>query len=92
MTAQELARALATGNFTQNDLSLIRQAYNMAAKRIQVRAANKFYIGDRVWFMSKKGGKVTGIVTKINAKSIHVRTDGGAAWRVSPSLLGRCGE
>jgi len=56
-------------------------------KELQARIASNFSIGDKVEFNRSKGGQIiTGIVTKVNVKTIKVKTEGGG-WSVSPTLL-----
>ena len=49
-------------------------------------AKAKFSVGDKVSFNTKRGGTVTGEITKINTKTIVVK-EGFTSWKVSPSLL-----
>lgn len=44
--------------------------------------------GEKVWFISKRGYKVEGVVTQIGrGKVVRIKTNDGVMWRVSPSLL-----
>jgi hypothetical protein len=49
------------------------------------RAASEFRIGQKVQF-THKGVPITGEVTKINSKTISVKT-GAGVWNVTPTLL-----
>jgi len=49
-------------------------------------AMMNFSIGDRVAF-SADGGRVHGVLTRYNRKSVTVITPDGTRWTVSPSLL-----
>jgi hypothetical protein len=49
------------------------------------RAAAEFRIGQKVQF-THKGVPITGEVTKINSKTISVKT-GAGVWNVTPTLL-----
>ncbi len=48
--------------------------------------ARNFYIGQPVWFKSRKEGRIEGVIKNINGKSIRVLV-GDIRWNVSPSLL-----
>lgn len=62
------------------DLKLLQQVIDMKL-RLQ------FKVGDKVWFDAKTRGIIQGTITKMNAKSAKVVTDGGVKWTVSPTLL-----
>lgn len=56
--------------------------------RLEASTAQGFRIGQRVSFMSKRGGvRLEGTVIRINKKSISVHTDNMGKWNVAPSLL-----
>ena len=56
--------------------------------QISNEAKKKFKVGDKVFFVSKKVGKVSGNVIKINPKYILIdQINGMTEWRVSPTLL-----
>jgi hypothetical protein len=66
-----------------------QNALNVRYRELQSRAARTFIKGDKVSFRSNRTGEfVTGIVEKINQKTVSVRTP-TANWKVSPSLLKR---
>jgi hypothetical protein len=69
-------------------LALIRAR----AKMLTSSNASKFFIGQRVWFMSKRTGgvRIEGTVIRINKKSLSVHTDNMGKWTVGPSLLNPC--
>ena len=48
---------------------------------------SKFSVGQSVSFMTKNGNTQSGLIEKINRKTILVRTDAYQTWKVSPSLL-----
>jgi ribosomal protein L21E len=49
----------------------------------------EFKIGDRVAFQVDGRGKVEGMLTRYNRKSVTVITDDGHHWNVAPALLSR---
>jgi uncharacterized protein YxjI len=55
-------------------------------RSLQVEIGSSFRVGDSVYFNDKRGAKVTGIISKVNRKTIKVTTPNGQ-WSVSPSLL-----
>ncbi len=49
----------------------------------------EFRIGDRVAFGSPGQGRVEGMLTRYNKKTVTVVSDDGRQWNVSPSLLSK---
>jgi hypothetical protein len=49
----------------------------------------EFKIGDRVAFQADGRGKVEGMLTRYNRKSVTIITDDGHHWNVAPALLSR---
>ena len=49
----------------------------------------EFRIGDRVAFGSTGQGRVEGMLTRYNKKTVTVVSDDGRQWNVSPSLLSK---
>lgn len=87
MLVSDINKAILSGNFSAEDLKSISQATKAAYTMLQSRAKFAFYIGESVRFTTRSGELVTGKVTKINQKTIIVRTNTGTEWKVSPSLL-----
>ena len=46
----------------------------------------KFDVGDKVSFKDK-GDIITGIVVRVNQKSLTIKTDQGTTWYVAPALV-----
>ncbi len=44
----------------------------------------EFQIGEKVKFQNEQGETVTGIIIRINKKSLTIRTDSGNKWYVHP--------
>lgn len=61
---------------------------------IQAAARSQFRIGDYVRFDAKSRGRgiISGRIVKINGKTIKVKANSGATWRVTPSLLTKVKE
>ena len=55
------------------------------------RAMLDFRIGERVSFELPDRGRVFGIITRYNRKSVTVITDDGGHWTVAPNLLCKAG-
>jgi len=49
----------------------------------------EFKIGDRVAFRPSGQGRVEGMLTRYNRKTVTVITDDGRHWNVSPHLLSK---
>jgi len=49
---------------------------------------SNFTIGDKVCF-ERNGDLVTGIIKKLNQKTVSIETDEGIGWNVHPSFLRR---
>ena len=49
----------------------------------------EFRIGDRVAFRASGLGRVEGMLTRYNKKTVTVVTEEGRQWNVSPNLLSR---
>ena len=70
-----------------DDLRDINLAIKQRWSELDAREALNFKIGDSVKFNSRKrGGILTGIVKKVNRKTVAVLV-GSVTWRVTPSLL-----
>jgi ribosomal protein L35AE/L33A len=87
MLVSDINKAILSGNFSADELRSISQATKAAYTMLQSRAKFAFYIGESVNFTNRLGQLITGKVTKINQKTINVRTNTGMEWKVSPSLL-----
>lgn len=70
-----------------SDLELIRAAYKDAIRKAAIAAANKFNVGDKVMFYSKRHGLVRGTITGFLTKNITLKSDTGVRWRVHPTFL-----
>lgn len=77
-------------NASDQDLrSLNSQIVSILNQRSKVRsisAGSAFNVGQTVSFKSKNGDLISGVVERINVKSIKIKTDRGF-WNVSPTLV-----
>ena len=76
---------------TTDEIHELWDLLKLRNKQLQERIATKFSIGDHVEWVHKRNGQViTGVIEKINQKSIGVfvkQTGNIGHWRVSPSLI-----
>jgi len=87
-TVASVNNAILSGNFSMEELRSIGEALSVAYDRGQRTAKLYFSRGDKVYFDSTKTGeRIHGTITKINQKTIELRTDRGNSWKVSASLL-----
>jgi hypothetical protein len=68
-------------------LNLIIEELKKRQSVIQQEAGSEFSVGQSVTFPTRNGLTQSGLIEKINRKTIIVRTDAYKTWRVSPSLL-----
>tara|TARA_Y100001963_G_C6513350_1_gene323125 strand:- start:234 stop:515 length:282 start_codon:yes stop_codon:yes gene_type:complete len=75
-------------NMDNDEMNGLIEIIKFRRNQIQSEAKKMFKVGDKVYFVSKKQGKVYGTVEKINRKYIVIdQTNGMMSWRVSPSFL-----
>jgi transcription antitermination factor NusG len=72
---------------TVEELREVTAALNLQWKVLQSRAAQGFRVGDKVTFVAKMGQTFSGVVEKVNQKTVAVKTGPYQTWRVSPNLL-----
>lgn len=85
-TVSAISNALLLGNFSADELKTIQNALKVAYTSMQTVAKFSYEQGDKVYFTTRNGDKVMGVVSKINQKTITVKTV-TSTWKVSPSLL-----
>ena len=88
-TLQEINTAIVTGSFSDAELTSIADAIRFARSQLTRRATVTLRVGPKVKFTSSTTGRdVTGSVTKVNRKFIHVKEDTGLmTWRVPGNML-----
>ena len=61
----------------------------VVAERNRRRQAKKstFSPGSSVWFIGRRGVKITGFVSKVNRKTVGVDAGNQGQWRVGPGIL-----
>lgn len=78
----QIARAIASGNWTFDQARKMQDAISVAGDRIAENARYEFRPGDRVMWTGKHGYTKRGTVKSIGAKNVKVDADDGLAWRV----------
>jgi len=71
-----------------DDMRDIIYAINDQQKRIARMSTCKFSVGDYVYFTTKRGEHIDGVVTKVNQRTVKVRV-GVTLWTVDASLLSK---
>ena len=77
-------------NSNNDELNEIIDMIKIRKTRLREDASRNFVVGDWVTFDAGKRGKVTGVVSKVNSKSVLVRQSvdkNVMNWKVDPSLL-----
>jgi len=89
MTIDQVVQAIA--GMSGDELSEVVAAHNERRAILSRQAVRQFRAGDRVQFEGRHGRTLEGWVRKTNRKTINIETTDGMMWRVSPSLVSRCG-
>lgn len=88
MEVKEIAKLILTHTTTIDELNYLGRVLKHQHNNLQQYTAAEFSVGQKVYFDSKKYNmKVEGVITKINTKTISMKTINGGSWKVSPSLL-----
>ncbi len=67
---------------------LIENRLDRISRQYRNRLLGQFSPGDRVRFKTSSGEEMTGIILRINQKTVSIDTgDGMGWWKVSPGLL-----
>tara|TARA_R110000824_G_scaffold44926_7_gene130354 strand:+ start:666 stop:944 length:279 start_codon:yes stop_codon:yes gene_type:complete len=74
----------------RQELRLIQDALKARWATLTKEEASAFTVGQRVFFVSKRGERVEGTIEKINRKTIGVKVNDWTSYRVSPSFLEVC--
>jgi len=74
---------------TRDEIQEMWKILKQRSRQIEEMKTIDFNIGDKVTFKDKRNKTETGTITKINKRTINVRTE-DCNWRITPSLLTRC--
>lgn len=66
---------------------LIVERLKLIAQARATKLMTEFTRGDRVGFQAPDGKMLTGVVLRLNKKTVSVVTDDGCRWNVAPGLL-----
>ena len=69
--------------------NLIVNRLNMLQRQRTRQSMEDFRPGDVVSFRNEDGQTVTGVLVRLNKKTVTVHTESGTRWNVSPQLLTR---
>ena len=83
LKAAEIIRSIDSKNGLLHLSQVIKQQW----KYLEMDSASQLTVGQMVKFMTRQGQTIEGQVTKINTKTVNVRSTAGTQWKVSPSLL-----
>ena len=72
-----------------NELNQVVEAINLKRTHLAKQITRSILVGDVVGFTGKRGEQVSGIVTKVNPKTLIVKAKRGIQWRVSASLVSK---
>ena len=71
-----------------NEMNAVYSLLKDRHGRIQIDAADNFHVGQSVEFTGKRGHVITGVIERINRKTIALTNcSDNIQWRVSPSIL-----
>ena len=86
MNCEDLMKEIISGRWTSEELDNLTSALRFARDFKAKQAKLSLRVGHAASFKDRTGKTLTGVVSKINNKSILIFVD-GARWRVSPSLV-----
>ena len=72
-----------------NELNQVVEAINLKRTHLAKQITRSILVGDVVGFTGNRGEQVSGIVTKVNPKTLIVKAKSGIQWRVSASLVSK---
>ena len=72
-----------------NELNQVVEAINLKRTHLAKQITRSILVGDVVGFTGKRGEQGSGIVTKVNPKTLIVKAKSGIQWRVSASLVSK---
>jgi hypothetical protein len=68
------------------DFKTVANLFKQHQTNVASMATGNFSTGDSVFFVNKRGQKISGVVQKVMQKNIKVSTDDGI-WRVPATML-----
>lgn len=86
MNAQEIVRAIVTGNFTAEEVRSFYDAYKFATNQLSRKNTFTLRRGQTVKFTGRSGVVITGTVEDVKIKNVIVKV-ANTRYRVPASLL-----
>ena len=77
-TASQINAAILAGSFSPEEIRSMSQAVSIKFKEMQRVATVRFAKGDKVSFQTRGGETITGVVARINQKTVTVNKIGRA--------------
>lgn len=74
-------------SLTADEFRKAHETFHLEEERRGRAAALAFRGGDLVWFLSRAGVRVQGVVERVNLRTVAVRARDGVPWRVAPQFL-----
>ena len=88
-TREEIANAIR--QLDEHDLRylnrMIVERFKLISQARSTAMLSNFNVGDRVSFSSSAGEKLSGVIIRINKKTVSIVTNEGVQWNVHPSFL-----
>ncbi len=66
---------------------LVVERIRLLHKAGTLMSMSQFHVGDRVSWYGKEGVKHTGVIIRLNQKTVSVKTSDEGYWNVSPQFL-----
>ena len=83
-----MAMAPAIRDLSVDEMNAVYSLLKDRHGRIQIDASENFHVGQSVEFTGRRGNVITGIIERINRKTIALTNcSDSVSWRVSPSIL-----
>lgn len=83
---QDLVNTLSEGELLALNDCIVERLRFLQRQRAQ-QDMTQFRVGDVVRFTTSEGHAVTGVLIRLNKKSVSVHTEKDCRWTVSPHLL-----
>ena len=88
MSAFEITNSILHGSFTAEEIRALSNAISFKFKEMQRMATVRFAKGDKVKFETRSGETITGVIARVNQKTVTINTP-TSQWKVSSTLIRR---
>ena len=72
-------------------LSLVHKRLDFLHQMRDLQSLQKFHVFDKVIF-EHRGEQITGVVIRVNRRTVSIKTANGGEWKVSPVFLTKIRE